>query len=316
MNYHDKIYLDKIDPSVEALFSLKTDNLPLPKALRLQLTGYCNMSCTMCPCSKSRDNAIISHDTLARIVEVCGPYIKTLGMSYLGEPTLHPDFWGVVDYLSKGAKWNIGLQTNGTTLTETFCKRLLDSPIKSISVSLDTLDPVNSEKYRPGSDHERIRDGVLRLLELKERRRPGLIVILRVFLDEIRLQHYQDFFKAVLFWKSKGCYAITPGRMFNHAGAITDVEDHCVQCRTHVCPCIFPWYYLVVGVNGEIRPCCMDVESKMTIANINEIDDLPTFWNGSKMRSVREGLLGRDKVNPLCENCNWRYLISALELCP
>ena len=310
------IYLGKIDPSVESLFSLRTSGLPMPKALRLQLTGYCNMSCTMCPCSKSRDRSVISHETLSRVVEICGKHIKTIGISYLGEPTLHPDFWGVVDFLSKGQQWEIGLQTNGTTLSESFCERLLDSPIESVSVSLDTLDPNNADKYRPGSNHERIRDGVLRLLELKEKKRPDFIVILRVFADEIRRQPYQDFFKDVLFWKSKGCYAITPGRMFNHAGAITEVEDCCAQCRTHTCPCVFPWYYLVIGVNGEIRPCCMDVEGRMTVANINDINDFPSFWNGPEMQNVRSGLLGVAEPNPLCKKCNWRRWVSPQELCP
>lgn len=309
------IYLDKIDPSVEALFSQRTANVPMPKALRLQLTSYCNMACTMCPCSRNKEYSVISKVILSKIVEVCSPHIRTIGMSYLGEPTLHPHFWEVVNFLSENGRWEIGLQTNGTTLTEEFCERLIDSPIESMSVSLDTLDPSHSARYRPGSNHVGIRDGVLRLLSLKEQRRPTFKVILRVFSDEIKKQDSTQFFRDVLFWKEKGCYAISPGRMFNHAGAITEVEDSCAACRHHECPCVFPWYYLVIGVHGEIRPCCMDVEGKMTLANILDIDDLPMFWNSPVMRSFRENLLSQAERNSLCTACNWRKWVSPLEIC-
>lgn len=310
------VYMDKIDPSVEAFFGQKIDDVPLPKALRLQLTAYCNMACTMCPCSHNKDRTVISKEVLSKIVEVCAPHIKTVGISYLGEPTLHPDFWGIVRFLSEHGHWEIGLQTNGTTLTEDFCCKLIDSPIESMSVSLDTLDPSRSARYRPGSNHEKIRDGVLRLLALKERRRSDFKVILRVFSDEIKQQDCAKFFKDVLFWKERGCYAISPGRMFNHAGAITEIEDSCLACRHHECQCVFPWYYLVVGVNGEIRPCCMDVEGKMTLANIMDVNDLPTFWNGLSMTSFRGKLLSQTSRSPLCTACNWRKWVSPLEICP
>ena len=112
------VYMDKIDPSVEAFFGQKIDDVPLPKALRLQLTAYCNMACTMCPCSHNKDRTVISKEVLSKIVEVCAPHIKTVGISYLGEPTLHPDFWGIVRFLSEHGHWEIGLQTNGTTLSK------------------------------------------------------------------------------------------------------------------------------------------------------------------------------------------------------
>jgi len=310
------IYMDGIDESASAFFSQKVEGLPLPKALRLQLTSFCNMHCTMCPCSHSQERHVVSDAVLRKIVDVCAPHIGAIGMSYLGEPTLHPDFWGVVDFLSKNGKWEIGLQTNGTTLTEGFCQKLIASPIESVSVSLDTLDPKCAEHYRPGTRHVAIRDGILQLLSLKERKRPELKVILRVFSDEIKNQKCDAFFREVLFWKEHGCYAISPGRMFNHAGAITQIEDSCVACRKHECPCIFPWYYLVIGVNGEIRPCCMDVESKMTLSNILCIHDLPAFWNGPEMRRFRAALLDPQKRNVLCESCNWRKLVSPLEACP
>ena len=212
--------------------------------------------------------------------------------------------------MDQNAEWEIGLQTNGTTLNKSFIQQLLDSPIESISISLDTLDDFDDQHYRPGTHHKAILENIYELLELKNRIRPDFIVILRVFSDEIKRGNIKDFIKKVLMWKNRGCYAITPGRMFNHAGAITEIEDSCAACRKHEYPCIFPWFYLVVGVNGELRPCCMDTEGQMTLKTVYDINSLEDFWNGQEMKNFRAELLNGCPNNLLCKKCNWRLLVS------
>lgn len=305
------IYLKDIDEHQMAFLEGRMSNLPLPMALRLQLTSYCNMNCVMCPCANNvHPRTNMTRDCLEKVVSLCAGKIKNVGISYLGEPTLHPHFWDFIDYMAKNAQWNIGLQTNGTTLNKDFIQRMLQSPIESVSVSLDTLDVGNSPHYRPGTPYERILDNIYDLLETKNKIRPDFIVILRVFADEIKRSDAKEFFKQVLHWKKLGCYAITPGRMFNHAGAITEVEDSCALCRKHEYPCVFPWYYLVVGVNGELRPCCMDTEGLMTFKNVQDIHSLEEYWNSQELSLFRTELLENCPNNSLCKKCNWRLLTS------
>ena len=308
-------YLNDLGENKVAYLEGRSSDLPLPMALRLQLTSYCNMNCVMCPCANNlHPKTNMTMECLEKVVSICSGKIKTVGLSYLGEPTLHPRFWDIIDYMASNADWDIGLQTNGTTMNETFIKKLLDSPIESVSVSLDTLDVENSQHYRPGSPYERILNNIYNLLETKNRVRPDFIVILRVFSDEIKRTAPKDFFKQVLHWKNLGCYSISPGRMFNHAGAITEVEDSCLCCRKHEYPCVFPWYYLVVGTNGELRPCCMDTEGLMTFKNIHEINSLEEYWNSSELSNFRSELLKNCPNNTLCKKCNWRQLISPEDL--
>ena len=155
------IYLNDLGENKVAYLEGRSSDLPLPMALRLQLTSYCNMNCVMCPCANNlHPKTNMTMECLEKVVSICSGKIKTVGLSYLGEPTLHPRFWDIIDYMASNADWDIGLQTNGTTMNETFIKKLLDSPIESVSVSLDTLDVENSQHYRPGSPYERILNNI------------------------------------------------------------------------------------------------------------------------------------------------------------
>ncbi len=63
------------------------------------LTNFCNRSCELCSChSDPKRTTHMTYDTFLRIVSSGRPYEAQLEG---GEPTIHPDFWKMVQYLTK-----------------------------------------------------------------------------------------------------------------------------------------------------------------------------------------------------------------------
>jgi len=94
-----------------------------------------------------QDKAFIDNSVFAKTVDA----LDGLGFYNLsltgGEPLLHPKYFDFVKF-SKYRGLYVNSPTNGTLLTERNVKRLKESGIDSVSVSIDSLDPEVADKVR------------------------------------------------------------------------------------------------------------------------------------------------------------------------
>jgi MoaA/NifB/PqqE/SkfB family radical SAM enzyme len=121
-------------------------------ALRLvawETTRNCNLDCVHCRASATRGphsgelDTAEAYQLLDQIAEVAKPIIILTG----GEPLLRDDIFDIASYGTK-----IGLRMvmapNGTLVTESVAKRLIDCGIKRISISIDGSTPDSHDTVR------------------------------------------------------------------------------------------------------------------------------------------------------------------------
>jgi len=63
--------------------------------------------------------------------------------------------------------------------------------------------------------------------------------------------------------------------------------------------CHYPWYYLLVDTDGDVRPCCW---AGTSWGNLNR-DDFQSVWNGEKARTMRRHFLN----NHIPDSCRGRH---------
>lgn len=154
--------------------------------LRLSVTDRCNFFCMYCRtkdlCSESSSQ--LSEEEIFRIISA----FKKLGIQKLritgGEPFLRDDIFGIIEFANKIGIENINITTNGWLDSEKI-KKIIKSPLKSINISLDTLDR-GKYKFVTGIDGL---DKVLETIEeLKEHKKVKIntVIIRSVNLDEIK----------------------------------------------------------------------------------------------------------------------------------
>lgn len=112
-------------------------------------TQACNLRCKHCyqnATPKPLPNELSLEEKL-RVVDEMGaagvPFMAIAG----GEPLASKDLWPVLER-ARLRKIHISLATNGTLLTPETVARLINSGVKYVEVSIDSLDPAEHDRFR------------------------------------------------------------------------------------------------------------------------------------------------------------------------
>jgi heme b synthase len=143
-----------------------TDSEPKDAPLRLvawETTRNCNLNCIHCRAAATRGPYTGELDTPAafRLLEQIAAVDRPIVILTGGEPLLRPDIFDIAAYGT-----NLGLRMvmapNGTLITEENARRMAESGIQRISISLDGADRESHDRFRgmPGAF-----DGALRGIE-------------------------------------------------------------------------------------------------------------------------------------------------------
>lgn len=113
------------------------------KKIRISLTDKCNLRCTYCMAEDSTfapENSLLSASEIFQVIR----HLYTLGIHQIrltgGEPLLRKDIIAITQLITSiSQKLDVALTTNGVLLN-IYSKKLFSSGIKTINVSLDSLN--------------------------------------------------------------------------------------------------------------------------------------------------------------------------------
>ena len=126
---------------------------PAPLLVNLEITKRCNLRCIHCNIHETPEthSNIKPKELSTAEVKKLADSLKSFGTAYIGicggEPFLRKDIFQIIDYIN-----NIGLglhiSSNGTYITKEVAKRINDSGLNAISISLDAVTPEIHDKIR------------------------------------------------------------------------------------------------------------------------------------------------------------------------
>ncbi len=114
-------------------------------------------------------------------------------ISGVGEPTMAPAFWWVVDHLPPRRRRFVRANTNGHFMDEARAKRIVASCVTELSISLDAARPETYRKIR-GGDFDRVLAAVRCLMRVRS---PELAS--RIFINVNMTLMRENVFEAALF---------------------------------------------------------------------------------------------------------------------
>jgi radical SAM protein with 4Fe4S-binding SPASM domain len=132
-------------------------------------TSVCDLQCGYCV-GRDWRQAHLKADHFDEFVDAL-PRLEYVQLQGEGEPMLAKRFW---DHLARlrGGGTEIGFTTNGRHLTEDAVTRLVELGVRSIAVSVDTLDPALFRRIRGGD----LQPTLAGIEQLAARRPPGMDV--------------------------------------------------------------------------------------------------------------------------------------------
>jgi MoaA/NifB/PqqE/SkfB family radical SAM enzyme len=126
----------------------------VPRLIFWEVTKGCNLRCVHCratatqlssPNDLSTPRAL---DIISQIADFCSPILVLRG----GEPLYRPDIFQLARFATeKGIR--VALGTNGTLVTKEVARKIVDSGVRRVSISLDGADAATHDTFRgiPGA---------------------------------------------------------------------------------------------------------------------------------------------------------------------
>ena len=144
-----------------------------PSKLFLEPTTRCNLACPMCV-KQTTASAIDDGDfavALLPALEPAFPHLEALIISGVGEPLLAGDLAGLLRRARAlmPTTARIGLQTNGSLLTEATAVDLITAGLNQVCLSLDAVTPDKFRELRVGEEIDTIDRAFSALRRAKDR---------------------------------------------------------------------------------------------------------------------------------------------------
>jgi len=305
-NIHQML-ADELGPAYvayrEAWNAVTVDLIPAyPLHIDFELRDTCNQRCRMCPRNDEmhpdinytlNSKSTLSFFDYCRIIdEGRSKGLRSVNLGAFAEPLIHKEAFAMVDYARRNGVIDTRLITNGLLL-DRHVSDVFDSGLVNLFVSVDAYHPETYLKLR-GQGFEKVKDGLLKVLE--ERRRRGVVLpIVRVSLVDMKdnREEIDDFIK---YWETRVDFIdIQVYDDFN-----VNINAPFDFSRPKKWDCRSPFCRLSVLSDGRVLPCCNFFGENIPIGNIFS-DSIETIWNSRLIRDVRAGLLDESLRN--CAIC-------------
>jgi radical SAM protein with 4Fe4S-binding SPASM domain len=304
-----------------------------PRALFIELTQGCNLTCPMCRSELIPPSARRMSDALFdRIAETLLPTAELVDLRGWGESLILPEAMARIETVRLyGAA--IRVVTNLSFRRDKVLDALVDADA-IIDVSLDSASPNILEKVRRGAQLHLITDNIRYILDRFGHARnltmlvtvqratiatlPGLVDYaadlgvrqMRLFSvtadndSEMSLEQSRD----LLDHSLAGAAAIARARGIKLTAGTR--LGSLPENATGFPVCIHPWAYCYVAYNGDVSFCDHLIgpgNAEYVVGNLQS-SDFNSIWNGFGLRRIRSEHLGKRRADAAqFSHCAWCY---------
>jgi radical SAM protein with 4Fe4S-binding SPASM domain len=287
--------------------SLESSCRPTPFIDFVEITNMCPATCIMCRAGQGfmeRPKGLMSMSLFERILTMIEPRLdsKPLILHNAGEPFLHPQLASMVSLAAKG---NVPteISTNAGLLTLDGYQKLCGAGIARIVIALDGTDVETLSAIRgPGACPQKAFvniDDILNYRATHQSTSPT-IVIQMVKMRANAHQHKR-------FLERYGDLGL-PGvsAFLKPVEAPSDSPLLMPGTRPPQHFCSAPWQTLGIYWDGNVIPCCYDLNASLCVGNVNH-QTLTEIWEGDAIADLRERIkTNKCMPNDLCAICHNR----------
>ncbi len=270
-----------------------------PRSLNVETTNRCNLDCVMCPRKKmTRAEGTMDMELYRKIVADCAGYVQHIGafLPFMdGEPLMDSLLEERIRIAKDAGIKFTQIATNGTLLTPSRSRSLIESGLDSVIISLDHIHEQGHEDIRRGARYDRIVSNVDSFVAIRDEagsRSPQVTVrMLDMGLNTAATEPFME------HWRSR-VERVTVVPAHNWGGAVP-FGGHRSHPNTE---CWYLWGNLVILVDGTVALCCLDYDGAHKLGDVRH-ESIYDIWHGEKFSEYRDRF--RNGRIDLCSRCNW-----------
>lgn len=281
-----------------------------PLSINIEIINICNAQeyCVMCPKHfLHMEQKIMPLEDVKSILEEArkgGAYAVNLNGA--GESLLHPNFLEIVQYAKELGYLDIMVHSNGTMLTEEYSRKLIESGLTRLIVSIDSHIPEIYEKIRPSFSFEEVYRNVKRFIEIREEMGkidPVVritIVVMKHNVDTVR--ECLDFWRFADYITINDCMYFDEYKVFEFDKEKIDEE---AKEKGYIYVCSPLYQQLTVTIDKKVISCStIYAKNNFQLGDLDQ-ESLKDIWEGEKIAQMRKSHEdGNCRNISCCDKCD------------
>jgi radical SAM protein with 4Fe4S-binding SPASM domain len=288
-----------------------------PVSISFEPTTSCNLRCPECPSGLrafTRETGMLDPEFFRRIIDELHSELMYLTFYFQGEPFLHPKFCDMVNYAHRKNIYT-ATSTNAHFLNDDNCRKIVESGLDRLIISIDGTTQETYEKYRIGGSLEKVLEGTRNLVKWKKKlksKTPHLIFqFLVVRHNENQLDDIQQLAKETgvneVAFKTAQVYDYEHGNELIPANKkysrYKKNKDGSWRIKNKLLNhCWKMWQSCVITWDGKIVPCCFDKDATHVMGNLQQVS-FSGIWKSDAYRHFRQSILRSRSEIDICKNC-------------
>lgn len=278
-----------------------------PFFIWVEPTNFCNLRCATCPQSLGikAERGYMEMDVYRKVLDELTAFQPMMVSLHLGgESLLHKDLPEMIR-LAKAQKIEVTLASNATLMTEEKARQLIDAGLDGITVNFSAFKD-EFEKNFKGAQWETVYGNMRRFLEIKkESGRPKPIFSIQLL--KVGQNWENNRRELDRLFAGLPVDSIMEVDVHNWSGDFAESGE--VDCGfqkdpAKYYPCSHLWSSMVIRWNGDVVPCCRDLQSGMILGNVRTTS-LRQIWNGPMLVEMRRKLRDNEAADlALCRSCS------------
>jgi len=285
-----------------------------PTQAVIETTNHCNLNCPYCMVGKTRnqaDDASAPHSLMSRpmgymdettfelvFCELRKFGIRKVYLHFQGEPFLNPLTANFAKQL-KNADFFVGIFTNGQAFDDNNIAEIAGVEVDLIRFSVDGASEETYCENRKGGTFAKVAENMQKIVDAHKGKSTR---IEWQFLPMKNNEHEIETAKKMA--EKIGINFFTKG--YRETDEKRVPADAKLRSSHLAKPCIDILRQLAVYWNGDVVPCCYDVDGFEIMGNIKN-NSLTEIWNSVKYREFRKNVKNQQNEPEICKQClRWK----------
>jgi len=293
----------------------------IPVRLCIELTNRCNLNCPFCLVGQQDTKESTAHHEQDRYMggmdfELCKKIIRNasefgireINLTFQGEPLLYKRKWfPELVQLCKRYGMKPVVYTNGLLLGPDYSREILEAGLEEIRFSVDGVTQEVYELNRVGGKFARVYQNMRDMVGIAEKAQSNIKLIWQFI--AMRNNEHQIEQARIMASEIGMTFEV---KTFAESVPALAAENVKYRRKLKSLPCTDIYRQAMVYWNGDVVPCCYDLEGEEIMGNLKD-NTMEEIWNGEKYRYFRKRLknsvLSSQKQPDLCKGC-LKYSVS------
>ena len=241
----------------------------------------------------------------------------------------------MINYATKKGSF-VSMDSNATIMNKQIIKKLLETDLDSLSISIDGANQKIYGKIRKGGNLNIVLSNLKELIKQRNEKNSSLKIFVAIV---VQRDNIKNLIETIKLLDSFGVDEINPVPIveydikeyekFTLKNSINELQKVCenilkLKLKSKLNydfimkylkdakkgnieyqkePCYVPWYSTYITWEGDVLPCCYFYDKQLCFGNVFK-EDFKKIWNNKKYKNFRKSMSTIRKFR-VCQTCRW-----------